>query len=102
MPLKHFAYIYMSPGFSPEKDTITTKSEQCRFTAVGIELGQQADALQVVKDLVADGAQMIEVCGGFGPKWLTKFSEAIEYAVPIGGAFYGPEAREQLLTILKE
>jgi hypothetical protein len=56
--------------------------------------------IEVAKELVAEGVQMIELCGGFGPIWIAKVSEAIQGAVPIGGVFYGPEARKPILKIL--
>ncbi len=43
---------------------------------------------------------MIELCGGFGPLWIAKVSEAINHAIPVGSVFYGPEARQPILDII--
>jgi len=102
MSLNYFAYIYMSPGFSPENNTVVSENNHAKFKAVGINMGEQVLAIDVAKKLVSEGVQMIEVCGGFGPNWIAKISEAIHHAVPIGGVYYGPEARKPLLEILSK
>jgi len=51
--------------------------------------------------LVAEGVQIIELCGGFGSVWITKICEAINNAVPVGDVFYGPEFRKPLVDILE-
>jgi hypothetical protein len=76
------------------------ESASCRFKAVGIDMDKKEQVIEVAKQLVADGVQMIELCGGFGPQWITKVSESIQGAIPIGGVFYGPEARKPMLDIL--
>jgi len=49
--------------------------------------------------LVADGVQLIELCGGFGPIWTAKLIEAIDDAVPVGSVAYGPEAIDRIQAI---
>lgn len=101
MALKYWAYIYLSPGFDPQKNTLETQSSSgCRFKAIGIDMNQKQLAIDIAKQLVAEGVQMIELCGGFGPIWITKILEAIDAAVPVGGVMYGPEARKPMLDIL--
>jgi hypothetical protein len=46
---------------------------------------------------------MIELCGGFGPKWiadLTQVAKSLSKLVPIGGVFYSPEYANPMLNIL--
>ncbi|MDB5819458.1 MAG: uncharacterized protein JWQ11_3098, partial [Rhizobacter sp.] len=74
-------------------------SPQCEFVAVGVDMKDKERALTVARDLVAEGVQMIELCGGFGPEWITRISQAVDHAVPIGGVFYGPEQRQRMLDI---
>ena len=100
MALNYFGYIFLSPGFSPERNTITTRNEQCEFIAVGIDITHKETVIDVAKKLVNEGVQMIELCGGFGPLWVAKISESINHAVPVGSVAYGPEARQPLLNIL--
>ena len=56
--------------------------------------------IEVAKKLVSEGVQTIEICGGFGPYWVTKISEAIENKVPVGTVMYGPEFRKPLLDVM--
>lgn len=55
--------------------------------------------LEVAEQLVGDGVQLIELCGGFGPVWAGKVIEAIDGAVPVGAVGYGPEAVDQVHAI---
>lgn len=100
MALKYWAYIFFSPGFNPQEHTAELKSAECRYKTIGISLDKKEQVIEVAKQLVAEGVQMIELRGGFGPQWITKVSEAIKHAIPIGGVFYGPEARKPLLDVL--
>ena len=50
------------------------------------------DGIEAAKQMVKEGIQLIELCGGFSPVWAGKIIEAIEYAVPVGVVAYGPES----------
>lgn len=101
MALNYWAFIYLSPGFDPEKNTLETRSNTCRFKAVGIDVFKKEDVIEIAKKLVDEGVQSIEVCGGFGPVWVAKISEAIENKVPVGSVMYGPEFRKPLLEVMQ-
>lgn len=100
MALRYWAYIFLSPGFDSKKHVATLESDTCRFKTIGIDISQKSEVIDVAKQLVAEGVQLIELCGGFGPEWITKISAAINNAVPVGSVFYGPEARKPMLDIL--
>lgn len=102
MRFQQFAFVFLTPSFSPERNTISTSSPTHRFKAVGIDPVEKWRVLDVAKELHAEGYQMIELCGGFGPQWAYRVSEALNYSVPIGGVYYGPEYRQQLVDIFKE
>lgn len=102
MKFNHFAYIYLGPDLDPETHHHELKTDKLTFKTIGIAFHQKEKAIDVAKALVKDGAQMIELCGGFGPIWIAKISEAIRYAVPVGGVAYGPEARKPLLDLLSD
>lgn len=102
MALRYWAYIFLSPGFDANQHVSTMESNSCCFKAVGVDISKKEQVIDVAKQLVAEGVQMIELCGGFGPHWIAKISEAIHDAIPIGGVFYGPEARKPILDILSK
>lgn len=100
MALTYWAYLFLSPGFTPEKNIIETTSVTCRFKAIGMDMNDREKSIVIAKQLVAEGVQMIELCGGFGPLWIAKISEAINGVIPIGSVAYGPEARKPMLDLL--
>ena len=100
MALRHWAYIFISPGFDSKEHVTELTSKECRFKTVGIDIKNKEQVVEVAKKLVAEGVQLIELCGGFGPIWIAKVIEATGGKVPVGGVAYGPEARKPLLEIL--
>src|SRR4051795_5931340 len=100
MALKKWAYIFLSPGFNRETHTTRMLSSECEFVTIGLDFNDKDQVLEIARKLVEEGVQMIELCGGFGPLWIAKVSEAIGSAVPVGSTAYGPEARRPMLDIL--
>lgn len=76
------------------------ESPMCKMKAIGVDMAHPEQAIDVAKKLVAEGAQAIELCGGFGPVWVAKISAAIDNAIPVGTVVYGPEHRKALLDIM--
>ena len=100
MKFNHFTYIFLGPELDPQKNRSVIKTENLTFTAIGIDFHHKEQVIDVAKEAIANGAQIIELCGGFGPVWIAKISEAIHYQVPVGSVVYGPEARKPLLDLL--
>lgn len=100
MKFNQFAYIFLGPGLDAKKDRAEIKTANFTFTTVGIDFQHKEQVVAVAKELIANGAQMIELCGGFGPLWIAKVSEATQGKVPVGSVAYGPEARRPLLDLL--
>ncbi|MEM1243647.1 MAG: DUF6506 family protein [Pseudomonadota bacterium] len=101
MKFKSFAFIFLSPGFTPEENTVTTEKQGYKFKAVGVDMSDKARALDVAVALAAEGYQMIELCGGFGPEWAYKIAEKLENQVPVGAVLYGPTFRQQLADLMR-
>jgi len=66
------------------------ETPSCRTVLVGIP--DIDAAVRLAPKLVHDGAQLLELCGGFGPLGTTRVLEAIGGAVPVGTVAYGPES----------
>jgi hypothetical protein len=101
MQFKSFAFIFLTPGFSPESNSMTSEKNGYRFKAVGIDMSNKEHVLDVAQSLVEEGYQMLELCGGFGPEWIHKVSLAVDNKIPVGGVFYGPQYRQQLADLFK-
>jgi hypothetical protein len=90
MALTHWAFIYTAPGADPEGVVTVVDNGRCRTVLVGVP--DVACGVRLAPRLVADGAQLLELCGGFGPVGTARVLEAIRSAVPVGAVGYGPES----------
>jgi predicted polyphosphate/ATP-dependent NAD kinase len=88
MTLTHWGFIYTAAGSDFARTVVDTPV--CRSVFMGV--GSPADGAEAARRLVEEGAQLIELCGGFGPVWAGRIIEAIGGAVPVGVVGYGPEA----------
>jgi hypothetical protein len=79
-----FIYLLEDPATEPRVDSIGT------MTCVGVP--SIADAPDAARKLVADGVELIELCGGFGGVGLGSVVAAVNSRVPVGAVFYGCDA----------
>jgi len=85
MALTKFGFIVTGDDFVQYQGT-----EKFSMKVVGVS--DASKGLAVAKEMVAEGIQLIELCGGFSPVWAGKIIEAIDYKVPVGVVAYGPES----------
>lgn len=90
MALTSWGFIYTGNGNDPNTSRAVIGSVACRCITIGVERPEQG--VEVARALVAEGVQLIELCGGFGPVWTGKIIEAISGAVPVGCVAYGAES----------
>lgn len=88
--LNNYGLIYLGLGTNPETDRVVIKRSGFRTTIVPVP--EESAAVQVAVELVDEGAQLIELCGIFGPVWAAKVIEATGGRVPIGSVAYGVES----------
>jgi len=100
MALTHWAMIVSAPGLDPNTHTTSYDTDGCKSVIVGVSKPEEGVA--VAERLVADGVQLIELCGGFGPLWTAKILSAIDGAVPVGSVGYGPESVAQVHRIFAD
>ncbi|MBG0830424.1 hypothetical protein HS041_21935 [Planomonospora sp. ID67723] len=90
MALTNWGFLYVADGCDPDRDVCVVETGTVRTVLVG--LGQPAQGPAVAARLVADGAQLIELCGAFGPEWTARVIKEVGDRVPVGSVSYGPEA----------
>lgn len=100
MALAHFGFIVTGAGYEPATHRVTLASPAITTTMVGVSHPSQA--LAVAQAMVADGVQLIELCGGFGPVWTAQVIAAIEGAVPVGSVAYGPESIDKMHALFAD
>ena len=94
MALVHWGFIYTAPGARPDRDTTVVETDACRTVLVGV--AEPADAIEVARRLVDEGAQLVELCGAFGPQWTARVIEAVSGRVPVGAVTYAADAADAL------
>lgn len=89
MALTKFGFIVTGDNFEQLQGT-----DKFQMKVVGVSHPEQG--IEAAKQMVAEGFQLIELCGGFSPVWAGKIIEAINYAVPVGVVAYGPESIDSM------
>lgn len=100
MALQRFGFIVTGEGLDPSVNRIEMASDLFVMVAVGVSRVEEANA--VAEELVADGIQLIELCGGFGPAGTASVLQAIGHAVPVGSVAYGPESIDQMHQLFSD
>lgn len=90
MALDHFGFIFTGRGMDPARHRSVIEEGDFRTVVVGVSSADEGVA--VAEQMVADGVELIELCGGFGPVWTGRIIDAIDGAVPVGSVGYGPES----------
>lgn len=90
MALTHFGFVVTGTGLDPAQHRLTMSSAAFSMTVIGVTTPSEGVAAAVA--LRDEGVQLIELCGGFGPRWTARVIEAIDGSVPVGAVAYGPES----------
>jgi len=89
MALTKFGFIVTGDNFVQYQGT-----EKFSMKVVGVR--DPSEGIAAAKEMLREGIQLIELCGGFSPVWAGKIIEAIEYKVPVGVVAYGPESIDSM------
>jgi predicted polyphosphate/ATP-dependent NAD kinase len=68
---------------------------------ISVGVSSPSEGVAVAQQMVNEGVQLIELCGGFGPAWTARVQEAIEHRVPVGSVSYGPESIDGMHALFK-
>ena len=94
MTLSRFAMIIKGPGYDPSVHREEITSPQFSTTIVCVSSLEQAEL--AAQDLVDQGIQLIELCGGFSPDQASHLQISINSQIPIGVVRYTEEEQLEL------
>ena len=100
MALKNFGFLFTGPGLDPAHHVAVIQHGAFKCTVVGMSAPEQG--LAVATHLVAQGVELIELCGGFGPVWTAKILQCVEGKVPVGSVAYGPESIQGMAALFPD
>ena len=86
-----FMYTLDEPATEPRIDQIGS------LICIGVSSVSEAPTL--ARQLVQDGVELIELCGGFGGAGLAAVVSAVQGRVPVGAVFFGVDASSGLNRI---
>jgi hypothetical protein len=81
-----WAFIFEAPETDPGADRMVIERGGVRSIVVAVP--EQSAVVKTAVELVNDGVQFIELCGGFEPIWAGKVVEATGGRVPVGTVGY--------------
>jgi len=76
------AFIFLAPQADPSKHQADIQTPEVTLLVRGVQNYQEAVTL--AKQLVSEGVQALELCGGFGNIGTAKIVEAVEHKIPVG------------------
>jgi predicted polyphosphate/ATP-dependent NAD kinase len=89
-----FIYTLDEPADEPRIDTLGS------LICIGVP--SVSDAANLARQLIEDGVELIELCGGFGGAGLAAIVSAVQGRVPVGAVFFGVDASSGLNRIFSK
>jgi len=76
------AFVFLAPDVDPKKHRETVITPAVELTAVAVK--NYSQAVEVCKQLVAEGIVAVELCGGFGNIGTAQIAEALKGKAAVG------------------
>jgi hypothetical protein len=76
------AFLFVAPEGDPEQHRSWVKTPEVHVLTVAAK--DYDSAARLAKELVKEGIQAIELCGGFGHVGAAKIVQAVENKIPVG------------------
>lgn len=91
MAFNHWGFIYL--GSSSENHPLEPiVIADGGLTTTIVAVSDRGAAIAAAVELVAGGAQLVELCGAFGPRIAAQVIQAVGEGVPVGSVSYGVES----------
>ncbi len=99
MKLSNYGFIMIDPSYTKEEKT-SLSSDIFKTTVCCVQDIEMA--CKSAQQLVADGVQLIELCGAFKGDMPEQVIKAIDGKVPVGHMAYSEEERKKLTDFLNK
>lgn len=97
MPLTSFGFVVKGAGYSSSDHSAILQS--ANFKTLVVCVSDIEDAKSTVANMVREGVQIVELCGGFTEKEATSLRQHIRDVVPIGRVTYTPLEEKRLAQL---
>lgn len=97
MTLTQYAMIIKGPGYDPVTSQATINSPFFSTTVVCVSSFEEA--IFVASDLVKEGVQLIELCGGVTPEQADSLQASLGKHVPVGVVRYSSTGQKHLASL---
>lgn len=95
-----YGFIYLSPGADPRVDRAVITTGGMAATIVAVPNVSAAPA--VAETMVAEGIDLLELCGAFGPIITGEIILTTEGKVPVGSVTFGAESVSALAAAIAQ
>lgn len=99
MSLTRYGFIVKAPGY--QSDTHHAVIETPQFRTQVVCVSSVAEAQHVARQMIANGIELIELCGGFGQEGMAELVAALNTEIPVGYVTFAEQENTKLLKYLK-
>ena len=100
MKLNNYGFIVKAPGYHPEEQRAVIENGLFRTEVVGVNTIEQA--IQVAEELIDNGIQLIELCGGVGEEDAKQVIDTLDVETPIGFVDFSATENSKLSKFLSD
>lgn len=91
MVIKNYGFIVKGKGYKPSSHRSVLDSGSFKTTIVGVETEEQA--IEIARQMCAEGIQIVELCGGFDPKSADTIMDELQNSIPVGYVIFSKKAQ---------
>ncbi|OEE61570.1 hypothetical protein A1OO_10780 [Enterovibrio norvegicus FF-33] len=80
--ISRYGFIIKSPDYQKDQHQSVIESPLFRSEILGVSSDEEA--IDAARQLIANGAQVVELCGGFGQESAEKIITKLDSDIPVG------------------
>ncbi len=100
MTLRNYGFIVLAPDYNSEEQHAVFQNEFFRTEVMGVNSIEEA--IDASRKLIAGGAQLIELCGGFGEEKANEVIASLETEIPVGFVGFSVQESEKLNRLMAQ